>query len=100
MCLLVTWCVVGGLVTDIPPRKRRDSYDIIMEILKNAKNGERKTSLMYKSSLSFTQLEKYLNALKKAGFITEESGVWKTTEKGLHVIEFCELCCRLIEEVP
>lgn len=100
MCLLVTWCVVGGLVTDIPPRKRRDSYDIIMDILKNAENGAKKTHLMYKSSLSFAQLDRYLNALKEAGLITQESAVWKTSEKGLHVIEFCELCCRLIEEVP
>ena len=85
---------------DFPPRKRRDSYDIVMEILETAKNGIKKTPLMYKASLSFTQLEKYLNALKKAGFITEKSSIWKTTEKGLDVIEFCELCCRLLEQVP
>ncbi len=81
------------------PRRRRARHDIIMEILKNAKNGEKKTSLMYKSSLSFTQLEQYLNALKKTGFITEKGGFWKTTEKGLHVIEACEICLRLTKEV-
>jgi len=81
------------------PRRRRTRHTIVVEILKNAKNGERKTSLMYKSSLSFTQIEQYLNALKKTGFITEKSGFWKTTEKGLHVIEACELCLRLTKEV-
>ena len=81
------------------PRRRRARHDIIMELLKNAKNGIKKTPLMYKASLSFTQLEKYLNALKKAGFITEKSGIWKTAEKGLHVIEACELCLRLAAEV-
>jgi len=45
-------------------------------------------------------LEKYLNALKEADFITEESGIWKTTEKGFHVIEACEICHRLIKEAP
>lgn len=55
---------------------------------------------MKKVGLSFSQLKLYLNALKEAGFITEQSGVWKTTEKGLHVIEACEICHRLIKKVP
>ena len=83
-----------------PSRKRRERHDIIMEILKLAKNGELKTRIMYKARLSFSQLEQYLNALKEADFITEESGIWKTTEKGLHVIEACKICQRLIKEVP
>jgi len=80
-------------------RRRRARHDIIMEILKTAKGGEKKTQIMYKACLSFSQLERYLNALKKGGFITEESGVWRTTEKGLHVIEACKICLRLTEEV-
>lgn len=80
-------------------RRRRARHDIIMEILKTAKGGEKKTQIMYKARLSFSQLEQYLNALKNGGFITEESGVWRTTEKGLHVIEACELCLRLAAEV-
>jgi predicted transcriptional regulator len=80
-------------------RKRRARHDIIMEILKTAKGGEKKTQIMYKARLSFSQLEQYLNALKKGGFITEEAGVWRTTEKGLHVIGACEICLRLTEEV-
>ncbi|UCE44122.1 MAG: hypothetical protein JSV57_01120 [Candidatus Bathyarchaeota archaeon] len=54
---------------------------------------------MYKARLSFFQLEQYLHALNDSGFITEENGVWKTTEKGLHVIAACKLCLRLTEEV-
>jgi predicted transcriptional regulator len=80
-------------------RRRRARHDIIMEILKTAKGGEKKTQIMYKARLSFSQLEQYLNALKKGGFIIEESGVWSTTEKGLHVIEACEICLRLTGEV-
>lgn len=82
-----------------PSRRRRGPHNIIMEILKLAKNGERKTNIMYKARLSFSQLERYLNALKEADFMTEESGIWKTTEKGLYVIKACELCHRLIKEV-
>lgn len=87
-------------MTELPSRKRRARHDIIMEVLKAAENGVKKTHIMYKASLSFDQLKQYLNALKKEDFITEESGVWKTTEKGLHVIEACKICQRLLEEVP
>ena len=85
---------------DFAPRRRRARHDIVIEVLKSAMNGTKKTNIMYKANLSFTQLELYLTALKKAGFITEESGIWKTTEKGLHVIEACKLCLRLMGKVP
>jgi len=79
---------------------RRARHDIIMEILKIGRKGAKKTNIMYKARLSHTQLEKYLRALERENFIAEESGVWKTTEKGLYVIEACKLCQRLVEEVP
>ena len=85
---------------ELPSRKRRGRHDIIMEILKTAENGVKKTHIMYKARLSFGQLQLYLNALEKGDFITEESNIWKTTEKGLHVIEACKICQRLLEEVP
>ncbi len=80
--------------------RRRTRHDLIMEILRIAENGENKTNIMYKARLSYSQLEKYLNALKKYGFLTEESGVWKTSEKGRSAIEACIICHRLMEEIP
>lgn len=79
--------------------RRRGRHDIVMEILKIARNGAKKTNIMYKARLSYSQLEKYLNALAKEGFINEESGVWKTTERGLDVIKACTICLRLVEKV-
>jgi len=87
-------------MSDFPSPKRRARHDIIMEILKVAENGTKKTNILYKAHLNFSQLEKYLDALKKADFITEESGIWKTTEKGFHAIEACKICHRLMKEVP
>lgn len=78
---------------------RRGRHDIIMEILKIAKKGTKKTNIMYRARLSHMQLEKYLAALEKGDFIAEESTIWKTTRKGLAVIEACELCQHLVEEV-
>jgi predicted transcriptional regulator len=68
-----------------------------MDVLKLAENGIKKTKIMHKARLSYSQLEQYLNALKRADFIAEESGVWKTTEKGFHVIEACEICHSLMK---
>ena len=87
-------------MTESPCRKRRARHDIIIEILRVAENGVKKTKIMYKASLSFDQLKQYLNALRKENLITEESGIWKTNEKGLHVIEACKICQRLLTEVP
>jgi predicted transcriptional regulator len=78
--------------------KRRGRHDIILQILENAKEGARKTSIMFEARLSYSQLEKYLNHLKAAGFITEKSDIWQTTEKGFHVIEACKICQRLMKE--
>jgi len=86
-------------MADLASRKRRSRHDIIMEILRAAKDGTKKTNIMYKVRLSFPQLEKYLNAMKKADWITEKTDLWKTTEKGLHAIEVCDTCCRIIEEI-
>ena len=79
--------------------RRRGRHGIVVEILEIARNGAKKTKIMYKARLSYSQLEKYLNALRKEGFITEESGVWKTTERGLDVIKACRICMRLVEKV-
>lgn len=84
----------------LAPRKRRAPHEIIMEILKLAKRETKKTHIMYQVRLPHAMLEKYLNTLKEADFITEESGTWKTTEKGFHVIKACEICQRLIKECP
>jgi predicted transcriptional regulator len=69
-----------------------------MEILEYAINGEKKTNIMYKAHLSFGQLERYLSALRNVDLITERSGVWKTTQKGFHVIKACKICQSLMNE--
>lgn len=79
--------------------RRRARHDILMEILKAAKGGEKKTRIMQTAQLSFHQLEQYLNASNHALFMVEEAGFCKTTEKGLRVTEACEICLRLTEEV-
>jgi predicted transcriptional regulator len=67
--------------------RRRDRHDIIVEILKTAREGEKKTYIMYKARLSHSQLKLYLGMLNRNGMIVNDSGVYKTTSKGLSFIK-------------
>lgn len=53
-----------------PAHRRRDRQDITMEILKTAKDREKKTHIMYKAGTSYSQIEKYPRVLNDAVFIT------------------------------
>jgi predicted transcriptional regulator len=75
---------------------RRGRQDIIMGILRIAKHGARKTEMIDKVRLSSAQCAQYLEDLKRAGYISEESGTWKTTEKGLQVVDACKICHNLM----
>jgi predicted transcriptional regulator len=62
---------------------RRDRHDIIAEILKTARQGMKKTYIMYRARLSHSQLKQYLELLNRNGMIVQDDGVYKTTPKGL-----------------
>ena len=66
---------------------RRDRHDIIAEILRNAKEGQKKTSIMYSARLSHSQLKQYLELLNRNGMIANSDGVYKTTTKGLDFVK-------------
>jgi predicted transcriptional regulator len=68
------------------PLRRRDRHDIIAEILKTAKEGEKKTYIMYKARLSHAQLKLYLDFLNQNGMIVNSDGVYQTTSKGLNFV--------------
>jgi predicted transcriptional regulator len=78
--------------------KRRNSHTIIVEMLKQARKGVKKSSFLMSANLSFRQLKKYLDTLKQAGLIEFNHGLWRTTEKGRSIIEACEICHKLLEE--
>jgi len=86
-------------VVRVRPRRRRETHDLIVDILTQAKRGKRKTDLMASVGLSCLQSKKYLDCLKKGGFIIENAGVWKTTEKGAVAVEAFESCKRIAHEV-
>jgi predicted transcriptional regulator len=69
--------------------KYRSRTDIIGLILDAANGGgATKTKLMYKAFLSFGQLKEYLSMLLENGLIEREgTQLFKTTEKGIHVLQ-------------
>ena len=70
--------------------KRRDKHDIVLDILKIAKGGKRKTQIMYKAKLSYDQLKVYLELLNDRGLLESNDGFYYTTSKGLHYIKTYE----------
>lgn len=73
------------------PRKRRDRFYIMAEILEVALNGTLKTQVMYKANLSFTQLNDYLSLLLNLRLLevvkSDEKTVYKTTKRGVRYLQ-------------
>lgn len=70
--------------------KRRDKHDIVLDILKIARGGKRKTQIMYKAKLSYGQLKVYLELLNDRGLLESNDGLFHTTSKGLDFIRTYE----------
>ncbi len=79
------------------PTRRRESHDIMIGILEIAQHGERKSHIINKANLSHKQAEYYLGHLLSKNFIKKEDKFYRTTEKGLNVLEFCKMCLKLLD---
>jgi predicted transcriptional regulator len=64
--------------------ENRKSIDIIADILRICKKGNKKTRIMYLANLSWTQLKKYLEFLIEKKLLEYDSieRKYKTTDKG------------------
>jgi len=70
--------------------ERRNSLEIIAQILQISWNGAKKTHIVYKANLNHALLEGYLNRLEKQGLITRlknSKRIIQTTQKGRQFIE-------------
>ncbi|MDH5624297.1 MAG: winged helix-turn-helix domain-containing protein [Candidatus Bathyarchaeota archaeon] len=64
----------------------RSTFEIIAEILKVAKNGAKKTRIMYACGLSYRFVEKYLALLLETGLLRIGNS-YHTTEKGIRFLQ-------------
>jgi len=77
---------------------RRDFHNIMIQILETAKQGIRKTNIMYEVKLTYPQLGRYLDALESTSLIREEQNIWRTTKKGVRLLQTYRECYPFIEE--
>ncbi len=70
---------------------RRSEFEIVSEILMLAKNGTKKTRILYQTNLSYTQLQNYLKHLLETDMLRIENSkatnTYFTTKKGIEVAE-------------
>ncbi len=67
---------------------RRDKIEIFADILKVAKNGAKKTHIVYKANLNFSTLKNQLKTLKEKGLLIQtDGGFYLTTQKGDNFLE-------------
>lgn len=70
---------------------RRSEFEIVSEILTLAKNGTKKTRILYQTNLSYTQLQNYLNHLLETEMLRIEnsktSKTYFTTDKGKEIAD-------------
>ncbi|MEM2506761.1 MAG: winged helix-turn-helix domain-containing protein [Nitrososphaeria archaeon] len=67
--------------------KYRRRFEIIADILNAARNGAKKTRIMYVANLSHKLLEKYLMETINVGFIRFNNDNYEVTEKGRIFLE-------------
>ena len=71
--------------------RKRSEIEISADILRVARNGAKKSHIVYKANLNFKLIKKYLNRLEKAGLIIMgskgEGRVFKTTERGAEYLD-------------
>lgn len=65
---------------------QRNFFEIISEILQVAKNGAKKTRIMYSCNLSHRMTQSFLNFLLESDLLRKASA-FHTTEKGLQFVE-------------
>jgi len=82
-------------------RGRRSSLDVIADILDAARRGVKKTHVMYRCSMSFAQLEKYLDLTLNTRLLVVENDqphiLFKTSGKGRTFLKAYENLKALME---
>ncbi len=69
----------------------RNNIDITADLLYVAKNGARKTHLVYKANLNFMLIKKYLARLTENGLLESVNERFYTTDKGTRFLDQYEI---------
>ncbi|HUV80095.1 MAG TPA: winged helix-turn-helix domain-containing protein [Candidatus Bathyarchaeia archaeon] len=82
--ILLEYAMKDGLRRGLKERfkERRGKLDIMVDILSTAREGVRKTEMVYRANLNFTRAERYIPFLEERGLMEYSGAVYKTTGKG------------------
>jgi predicted transcriptional regulator len=83
-------------LSSVGKKTHRAKLSIIESMLNAAKHGARKTHVMYRANLSYSQLEDYLSFLEGRGLIESVGGgdtytFYRTSQKGLEFLKKYEI---------
>jgi predicted transcriptional regulator len=70
------------------------------EILQESLVPRRKTQIMFRSNLSFSQFKTYLKLLQTSNLIQREKGKFKITNKGQEFLQVYDQLIGLLRESP
>jgi predicted transcriptional regulator len=65
---------------------RRNSLDVWADILNAARDGLRKTHIVYKANLNFNVAKKYFTKLIERGFLEYKDAYYVTTPEGIQFL--------------
>ena len=76
----------------------RSRIEITNIMLETVRKGSKKTNIMYRANLSYTQLTGYLYYLEQNGLIKHETitQTYKSTEKGLKFLDLSNQLNKMI----
>lgn len=63
--------------------ERRGEFDLVLEVLRHAARGEKRTRIMYLANVSHAMLKRYLDGLHERGFIEKRGEAYALTPKGV-----------------
>lgn len=69
------------------PNGRRETMDIMADILRVASEPVRKTRIVYQANLNFEIIPEYLERLTERGLIRREGDRYHTTQQGRRFID-------------
>ncbi len=65
---------------------RRTCLEISIDILRVARDGAKKSHIVYRANLNFKVVKRYLKLLQHTGLLTLTDRFYRTTEKGAEYI--------------
>lgn len=70
---------------------KRNDYDIMADIIKVARDGAKKTQLVYQANLNFKIVQRYLKRLIDSGLIEVSDGMYYSTDRATEFLNGYDL---------